>query len=155
MGKIKLIRNKSFNNQFRKISIFLNNKKVREISNDEIVEINTDEKNNFIYVKLDFYKSQTIEFNLREDEIILLEIVNFKTKYKVIKFVIWFLILVSSPFLSEFNLLLKSIYFILTIYIIIDLIKFLLSMTKYSNNKYISLRKINNGQKRTDHPKSK
>lgn len=144
MGKIKLIRNKSFNNQFRKISIFLNNEKVSEISNDEIVEINTDEKNNFIYVKLDFYKSQTIEFNLREDEIILLEIVNFKTKYKVIKFVIWFLILVSSPFLSEFNLLLKSIYFILTIYIIIDLIKFLLSMTKYSNNKYISLRKINN-----------
>lgn len=143
MGKIKLIRNKSFNNQFRKISVFLNNKKVSEISNDEVVEINTNKKNNFIYVKLDWYKSQTIDLNLDEDEIIVLEIVNFKTKYKVIKFIIWFLILVSSPFLSEFNLLLKSIYFILTIYIIIDLIKFLLSMTKYSNNKYISLHKIN------------
>ncbi len=143
MGKIKLIRNKSFNNQFRKISVYLNDTKACEISNNETIELKTEKTHNFVYIKLDWYKSQPVEIILDKEETIVLEIVNFKTKNKTIKLIVWFLLLILSPFLSKFTLFQKSIYFILALYILIDLIRFSLSMTKYSNSQYISLRKIN------------
>lgn len=144
MGKIRLIRNNSFNNKLRKIDVFLNNEKVREISNNEIVEIMTDKKDNSIYVKLDWFKSETLKLDLENDSTIELQIVNIKTKNRILKLIISLLILAVAPFWSEFNLFFKSILIVLTTYIVFDLLKFLWSLTKYSKNKYISLEIINN-----------
>lgn len=143
MGRIRLIRNNSFNNKLRKIDVFLNNEKVQELSNNEIVEIITDKKDNSIYVKLDWFKSETLKLDLEDDSTIELQIVNIKTKNRILKLIISLLILAVAPFWSEFNLFVKSILIVLTIYIVIDLLKFLWSLTKYSKNKYISL-EINN-----------
>lgn len=144
MGKIRLIRNNSFNNKLRKIDVFLNNEKVREISNNEIVEIITDKKDNSIYVKLDWFRSETLKLDLENDSTIELQIVNIKTKNRILKLIISLLILAVAPFWSEFNLFFKSILIVLTTYIVFDLLKFLWSLTKYSKNKYISLEIINN-----------
>lgn len=78
MTKIIIERKSEWNNKAREIGIYIDGEKVGTIGDGEIQEYEVESGKHDVYTKIDWSRSQKIEFNMAENDIKTLKLTGFK-----------------------------------------------------------------------------
>jgi len=137
MWKLIIKRSSEWNNRMRDIGIYLDNKKIGEIGNGEFKEFDVPEGTHKLKAKIDWCKSETLDFKSSDNEIKKIELSGFKIpKWLMPISLITMLAYFTIPLL--FNI--KAPIFMLLL--ILPSFAYLFYYLTFSKNKYLRLKEL-------------
>ena len=134
MSKISINRTSEFNNRARNYGLYIDSKKVDAISNGQTKEYEIEPGKHEIYFKIDWCSSQTLLFELKENETKIFKVGSFKYgKY---------LTPIMGIILILHFILLSTIQFGYLIFLIFPIGLYPLYFISFGRNKYLTLKEF-------------
>ena len=137
MPKLIIKRSSEWNNRMRDIGIYLDDKKIGEIGNGEFKEFDIPEGIHKLKAKIDWCKSEILEFETSENEIKKIELSGFKMP-KYLMPISLIIMIAYFTMQSFFNI--KAPVFMLLL--ILPAFTYLFYYLTFGRNKYLRLKDI-------------
>ena len=131
MARIVIVRANEFMNRFRSIGLYLDGEHLSDIDNDETIEYEIPAGEYQLVAKIDWCGSQTIKFNVSENENRVFELSGFKHNKVMMPFSV---ILVTLHFIMQLFFGIQ-----LSIFFILPLVLLLLFYISIGRNQYLTL----------------
>jgi len=126
MAKLIVNRNSSYYNKLRDVELFVNDKFITKIKDNEDKEIDIENiGKSEIYAKIDWVKSNkvSVDFN-NSNDCHKVSISSFNPKRIKFKIILSLILIFLSPFIFNQNLGFKIVCFVILAYISLDVIKY-------------------------------